>query len=98
MNLDNLNNQNVKRLSAIENIIGYDIKVQTCQPKINKQASNHDLLVGLPKIKFEKGKICDACQMCKKPKTSLKSKNHHSIFRPLELLHTDLLPPLELVV
>ena len=32
---------------------------------IFEKVSKHDLVKGLPKIKFEKDKICDACQMGK---------------------------------
>jgi len=49
-----------------------------------------DLRVGLPKVKFEKDKLCDACQKGKQTKTSFKPKNMVSTTRPLELLHLDL--------
>ena len=35
----------------------------------------NDLVVGLPKLKFEKDKLCDACQKGKQTRTSFKSKN-----------------------
>ena len=34
-----------------------------------------DLVVGLPKLKFEKDKLRDACQKGKQTKASFKSKN-----------------------
>jgi len=34
-----------------------------------------DLVVGLPKLKFEKDKLCDACQKGKQTRASFKSKN-----------------------
>ena len=34
-----------------------------------------DLVIGLPKLKFEKDKLCDACQKGKQTKVSFKSKN-----------------------
>ena len=40
---------------------------------ILEKVSKHDLVKGLPKIKFEKDKICDACQMGKQTKISFKS-------------------------
>jgi len=41
---------------------------------LNKVASK-DLVVGLPKIKFEKDKLCDACQKGKQTRVSFKPKN-----------------------
>ena len=53
----------------------------------------HDLVVGLPKIKFIKDKLCDACQKGKQTKTTFKSKNVVSSSRPLQLLCMDLFGP-----
>ena len=55
--------------------------------------SKNSLLRGLPQFKFEKDKICDACQMGKQAKSSFKSKNVISTTRPLQLLHMDLFGP-----
>ena len=52
-----------------------------------------DLVVGLPKLHFEKDKLCDACQKGKQVKASFKSKNIISTNRPLQLLHMDLFGP-----
>ncbi|KAH9685167.1 Integrase catalytic domain-containing protein [Citrus sinensis] len=52
-----------------------------------------DLVKGLPKIGFQKDKICEACQFGKQIKTSFKNKNHISTSKPLELLHIDLFGP-----
>ena len=35
----------------------------------------HNLVIRLPKLKFDKDKICDACQFGKQVKNSFKSKN-----------------------
>ena len=42
-----------------------------------------DLVIGLPKLKFEKDKLCDACQKGKQTKLSFKSKNIVSTTQPL---------------
>ncbi|KAH9698504.1 Integrase catalytic domain-containing protein [Citrus sinensis] len=55
--------------------------------------SKDDLVKGLPKIGFQKDKICEACQFEKQIKTSFKNKNHISTSKPLELLHIDLFGP-----
>ena len=56
---------------------------------LNKIVSK-DLVVGLPKIKFSKDHLCDACQMGKQTKISFKSKKIISTTKPLELLHMDI--------
>ena len=43
----------------------------------------NDLVKGLPKIKFENDKICDACQLGKQTQISFKSINMLNISRPL---------------
>jgi len=52
-----------------------------------------DLVVGLPKLKFEKDHIYEACRNGKQIKNSFKLKNIVSTSRPLELLHMDLFGP-----
>ena len=52
--------------------------------------SKNDLVKGLPKIGFQKDKICEVYQFRKQIKTSLKNKNYISTSKPLELLHIDL--------
>ncbi|KAK2369267.1 putative mitochondrial protein [Trifolium repens] len=59
---------------------------------LNKLAK-HDLVIGLPKIKFVKDKLCDACQKGKQTKSTFKPKNVVSTTRPLQLLHMDLFCP-----
>ena len=51
-------------------------------------------MVGLPSIKFNDDKVCDACTRGKQVRTSFKSKNCVSTSRPLELLHVDLCGPM----
>ena len=57
------------------------------------QLNKDELVKGLPKIYFEKDKVCEACQMGKQIKASFKNKNFISTSRPLELLHMDLFGP-----
>ncbi|GKV17211.1 hypothetical protein SLEP1_g27745 [Rubroshorea leprosula] len=57
--------------------------------------SKKDLVIGLPKLVFEKDKICDACQQGKQTKISFKSKKDVTTSRPLELLHLDLFGPID---
>ena len=57
------------------------------------QLNKNELVIGLPKISFEKDKVCEACKMGKQIKTSFKNKNFIFTSRPLELLHMDLFGP-----
>ena len=59
---------------------------------LNKLVSK-ELAIGLLKLKFEKDKLCDACQKGKQVKASFKAKNVVSTTRPLQLLHMDLFGP-----
>jgi len=51
------------------------------------------LVEGLPKLKFENDRVCEACQQGKQTKVSFKHKKCFSIERPLELLHIDQFGP-----
>ena len=52
-----------------------------------------DLVVGLPNIKYEKDRLCDACQKRKQTSVSFKPKKVVSTSKPLELLHLVLFGP-----
>ena len=60
--------------------------------KLNRK----QLVRGLPLIKCEKGKICDACQHGKQSKCSFPLIKEVSTSRPLELLHLDLFGPTQI--
>ena len=62
---------------------------------LNKLVSK-DLVVGLPSIKCNDDKVCDACVKGKQTRISFKSKKYVSISRPLELLHVDLCGPIRI--
>jgi len=55
-----------------------------------------DLVVGLPSIKFNDDKVCDACARGKQVRKSFKLKYYVSTTRPLELLHVDLCGPMRI--
>ena len=59
---------------------------------LNKLISK-DLVIGLPKLKFEKDYICEACQKGKQIKNSFKLKNVVLSSKPPELLYMDLFGP-----
>ena len=62
---------------------------------LNKLVSK-DLVVGLPSIKYNDDKVCEACAKGKQVRSSLKSKKCVSTTRPLELLHIDLCGPMRI--
>ncbi|KAL8093557.1 hypothetical protein AgCh_035440 [Apium graveolens] len=55
-----------------------------------RKISFHDLVRGLPKLKYKKIEPCSACQLGKQVKTSFTAKNKVSTSVPLQLLHLDL--------
>ena len=57
----------------------------TSMKTLSKFVKN-DLVIGLPKLNFNKDKICDACQFGKQVRSSFKPKNLVSTSRPLELI------------
>jgi len=59
------------------------------------KVSQLDLVIGLPKISFEKEKICEACVKGKQVKNSFKIFEFISTQKPLELLHIDLFGPVQ---
>ena len=48
---------------------------------------------GIPYLKFEKDRICDACQLEKQTKSSFKPIKDIRTSKPLELIHMDLFGP-----
>jgi hypothetical protein len=53
----------------------------------------HDLVLGLKDVKFEKDKLCSACQARKQVANPHPNKSIMSTTIPLELLHIDLFGP-----
>ena len=62
------------------------------------QLNKDELVKGLPKIYFQKDKVCEACQVGKQIKNSFKNKNLISTTRPLEYCIWIYLVPLRLQV
>jgi len=59
---------------------------------LNRIASK-ELVVGLPKLKFEGDKLCEAYQKGKQTKSTFKPLNVISTSKPWKLLHMDLFGP-----
>ena len=63
--------------------------------KTISKISKLDLVRGLPKLNFEKDKICEACAKGKQVKSSFHTKDFVTTKRTLELLHIDLFGPVK---
>jgi len=64
---------------------------------LNKLKSK-DLVSGLPNIKFQDNRLCDACVKGKQIRTCFKSKDMVSTKKPLDVLYMDCSNLLELLV
>nr|GEU69626.1 retrovirus-related Pol polyprotein from transposon TNT 1-94 [Tanacetum cinerariifolium] len=67
-----------------ELILGYGDLVQ----------GNKDIMIGLPKLKYVKDKLCSSCELSKAKRSSFKSKVVPSSKGRLNLLHIDLCGPM----
>ncbi|KAL3510114.1 hypothetical protein ACH5RR_029515 [Cinchona calisaya] len=94
IHLDKISNSNVKCLTAsIDDPWLWHRRLCHFNMDLIEKLAKKDLVRGLPKLKFLKNKICDACQFGKQVKISFKPKNFVSTHKPLELLHLDLFGP-----
>ena len=92
--IEQLAYQNVKCLSVVQdNAWLWHRRLGHCSMSLLENLSKNELVRDLPKMKFSKDKICDACQLGKQHKTSFKSINKISTNRALDLLHMDLFGP-----
>ena len=64
--------------------------------KLIKNISTKDHVRGIPKLNYQKDHICDACEIGKQIRASHKAKFMVSTSRPLELLHMDLVGPVQI--
>ena len=81
INFDDLHDQNVKCLSAFnETSWLWHIRLGHVNMEQLHILSKNDLLRGLPKTKYVRDKLCDACQLGKQRKSSFKKKKGYHIF------------------
>jgi len=92
-----LSQNNLTCLSALNDdvMLWHKRLCHTSLSLLNKLVSK-DLVVGLPSIKYNDDKVCDACARGKQVRTSFKLKNYVSTTRPLEMLHVDLCGPMKI--
>lgn len=91
LNLDDVSLSNTKCLVTMsEDSWLCHMRLAHARLDLLNKAILKDLVIGLPKIKFLKDYLCDACQIENQTRVSYKSKNIVSTARPLELLHMDL--------
>ena len=58
-----------------------------------EKLSRLELVIVIPKLKFVKDHVCDACQLGKQTRSSFNGKDIVSTAKPLQLLHMDLFGP-----
>ena len=93
VNMKDLSSQNICLMAKNEDSWLWHRRLGHASMHVIDKASKNDLVIGLPKLKFEKDRLCDACALGKQTRSSFKSKNVVSTSRPLELLHLDLFGP-----
>ncbi|OAY43379.2 hypothetical protein MANES_08G063666v8 [Manihot esculenta] len=94
IDLQAMTNQDMKCFVSIsDNSWIWHRRLSHASMDLLKNLSKDELVDGLPKIKYEKDKVCDACQMGKQVKSSFKAINKVISSRTLQLLHMDLFGP-----
>ena len=95
--IEQLAYQNVKCLSIVQdNAWLWHRRLGHYSMSLLENLSTNELVRDLPKMKFSKDKIYDACQLGKQHKTSFKYINKVSANRALDLLHMDLFGPIDI--
>nr|GFC61356.1 hypothetical protein [Tanacetum cinerariifolium] len=61
---------------------------------VSSSADADDIVIGLPKLKYVKDKLCSSCELSKAKRSSFKSKVVPSLKGRLNLLHMDLCDPI----
>jgi hypothetical protein len=83
LNLKDLSKHGVKCFSAMsDNSWLWHRRLGHAHMDAISKLSRKELVVGLPKIKFVKDRLCDACQQGKQTKVSFKFKNVITTTRP----------------
>ena len=93
VNMKDLSSRNVCLMANNDDSWLWHRRLGHASMHILDKVSKNDLVVGLPKLKYEKDKFCNACALGKQTRSSFRSKNIVSTSRPLELLHIDLFGP-----
>jgi len=86
---------NLTCLSALnDDVMLWHKRLGHASPSLLNKLISRGLVVGLPSIKYNDGKVCDACAKGKQVRNSFKLKNYVSTTRPLEMLYMDLCGPM----
>ena len=93
-NLDNISSTSIKCLASLNDESSlWHRRLGHVNMRLISNLSKKDLVIGLPRINFEKDHLCDACQKGEQVKSSFKPLNIVSTSKPLELIHMDLFDP-----
>ena len=91
----NIHNESCLRANNVNDSWLWHRRLRHASMKTLCKLIKNDLVIGLPKLNFDKDKICDACQFGKQVRSLFKPKN--LVSRPLELLHIDLFGPMDVI-
>ena len=94
IDLNKIDNKDIKYLMSIShNKWIWHRRLGYANFELINDLCKNELVIGFPKLKFNKDKSYDACQKEKQSKSSFELKNVVSTSRPLELIHMDLFDP-----
>ena len=92
--ISSLRQNNLTCLSALnDDVVLWHKRLGHASLSLLNKLVSKDLVVGLPSIKYNDDKVCDACARGKQVRKSFKLKNCVSITQPLEMLDVDLCGP-----
>ena len=96
-NLDNIHSTSIKCLALLNDESWlWHKRLSHVNLQLISNLSKNDIVLGLPKINFEKDHLCDACQKGKQVKSLLIPLNIVSTSKSLQLRHIDLFGPIVL--
>src|SRR3954470_4838280 len=95
--LDNLEDENMCLNVMYQDVSLWHRRLGHVSIDLMTRLRSSEHVRGLPKLKFDKLKLCDACQLGKQHKSSFASKTSISTKHVLEMLHLDLFGEIDVV-
>ncbi|KAI0497222.1 hypothetical protein KFK09_020444 [Dendrobium nobile] len=86
----------VTKASSCNSLRIYALRLCQASMKTLRKVTQKDLISGVPKLKFTKDHLCDACQLGKQVHSTFHPIKDISTSRPLEVLHMDLFGPISM--
>ncbi|GJV77831.1 retrovirus-related pol polyprotein from transposon TNT 1-94 [Tanacetum coccineum] len=86
--------EKVDRLYTLYSLLTLDAQRHIDGPIYRILCKLKDVIIGLPKLKFNKDQLCSSCELSKAKRSSFKLKTVPSLKGRLNLLHMDLCGPM----